>query len=177
MGQAQSGPQGPLGPEGPEGPRGPLGPEGLPGKDGVNGKDGKDGVSNIPGPEGPRGPRGPDGPEGPRGPEGPKGEVTKDFMKGNSLWCADGELCKIPTGKKGIDWNNGTTKITGDANNLVMTGNNNVFLGVGDSPSVRIDKENLILFNSTALQFGGGYDREVNAGQISYGRHDGGLDG
>jgi hypothetical protein len=31
--------------------------------------------------------------------------------------------------------------------------------------------------NNGALQFGHGYDREGNAGQISYGRHDGGQDG
>lgn len=30
---------------------------------------------------------------------------------------------------------------------------------------------------SKALQFGQGYDREENAGQISYGRHDGGQEG
>ena len=28
----------------------------------------------------------------------------------NSLWCADGEMCKIPDNKKGIDWGFGVVK-------------------------------------------------------------------
>ena len=40
-----------------------------------------------------------------------------------------------------------------------------------------IQGNSVTVTNNGALQFGHGYDREGNAGQISYGRHDGGQDG
>jgi cytoskeletal protein CcmA (bactofilin family) len=42
------------------------------------------------------------------GPAGKDGEVSKDFMKTNTLWCADGELCKVPVGKYGMEWGTGS---------------------------------------------------------------------
>lgn len=72
-----------LGLKGSIGPQGPLGP---------------------PGPIGPIGPQGPIGPIGPQGPQGLSGEVTNDYLKANSLWCADGQICVIPSTKTGIDF-------------------------------------------------------------------------
>lgn len=64
-------------------------------------------LAGLIGPQGPKGPQGPLGPQGPVGPMGPKGsngEVTNDFLKRNSLWCADGQMCSIPLDKTGIDF-------------------------------------------------------------------------
>lgn len=66
------------------------------------------GLVGSAGPPGPQGPLGPPGPIGPPGPSGNNGEVTNDFLKENSLWCADGQICLIPSTKTGIDF--GTTQ-------------------------------------------------------------------
>ena len=104
MGQGQSGPIGPKGDPsnipGPMGPLGPLGPQGPKGE-----------PSNIPGPMGPQGPLGPQGPQGIQGTIGPKGEVSFDFMKQNTLWCADGEICKLPAGKRVSDLGSNTLRL------------------------------------------------------------------
>lgn len=44
------------------------------------------------------------GQQGPPGQPGLNGEVTNDFLKNNSLWCADGQICTIPATKTGIDF-------------------------------------------------------------------------
>lgn len=129
MGQGQSGPIGPKGdpsnipgPMGPLGPIGPIGPKGepsnIPGPLGPQGPQGLQGPigpkgepSNIPGPMGPMGPLGPQGPQGIQGPIGPKGEVSFDFMKQNTLWCADGEICKLPAGKRVSDLGSNTLRL------------------------------------------------------------------
>jgi len=56
------------------------------------------------GPVGPQGPVGSQGPLGPQGPQGLSGEVTNEYLKANSLWCADGQICVIPSTKTGIDF-------------------------------------------------------------------------
>lgn len=61
------------------------------------------------GPQGPLGPPGPPGPIGPQGPQGLSGEVTNEYLKANSLWCTDGQICSIPSTKTGIDF--GTTQM------------------------------------------------------------------
>ena len=38
-------------------------------------------------------------------------------------------------------------------------------------------KDNIFIYGGKALQFGQDFEREANAGQISYGRHDGGVNG
>ena len=58
---------------------------------------------------GPQGPLGPQGPQGPLGLPGKAGQITNDFMKANSIWCADGQICSIPSTKTGIDF--GTTQM------------------------------------------------------------------
>lgn len=64
----------------------------------------KFGLVGPQGPPGPLGPLGPPGPPGPPGPTGLDGQVTNDFLKRNSLWCADGEVCFIPSTKTGINF-------------------------------------------------------------------------
>lgn len=49
--------------------------------------------------------QGPPGPQGPLGPQGQPGQVTYDFLRNNSLWCADGNICQIPSNKIGINFN------------------------------------------------------------------------
>jgi hypothetical protein len=174
--QGPAGPQGIPGDTGPLGPKGDVGPQGKPGDTGPQGLAGPQGKPGDTGPQGLAGPQGERGIQGIQGPQGQQGDVTKDFMKANSMWCADGELCKIPSGKKGIDWGYGASKIIDDAQ-LRIISDDNIFLQIGDYPTVQVQKDNVFFANSTALQFGQGYTREVNAGQISYGRHDGGQDG
>lgn len=71
-------------------------------------------MSGPRGPEGPMGKQGPQGPQGPQGkPGGEKGEkgdpglsfdsdAGKSYLKTTTLWCADGDYCKIPEKSKGI---------------------------------------------------------------------------
>jgi hypothetical protein len=72
------------------------------------------GLTGPVGPQGPLGPPGPIGPIGPQGPSGKDGEVTNDYLKANSLWCADGQICVIPSTKTGIDF--GTTQMYNSIN-------------------------------------------------------------
>ena len=91
---------------------GPIGPIGLQGTQGPQGLKGDAGVSNIPGPQGQQGLQGSQGTQGLKGDtgiQGPIGVSGKDADKTTTLWCADGELCSAPLGKKGIKW--GTSQI------------------------------------------------------------------
>jgi len=72
------------------------------------------GLVGSAGPPGPQGPLGPPGPAGPQGQPGNNGEVTNDFLKANSLWCADGQICLLPSTKTGIDF--GTTQFYNSIN-------------------------------------------------------------
>ena len=60
------------------------------------------------------GPMGPLGPVGPMGPPGKDGEITNEFIKANSIWCADGAICSIPSTKIGLDF--GTTQMYNTVN-------------------------------------------------------------
>ena len=97
-------------------------------------------------------------------------------MKTLSLWCADGELCKLPPGKKGLDWGYGASKIYDDAQ-LKIESDDNIFMRVGGDNVTNFTKDNIFIYGGKALQFGQDFEREANAGQISYGRHDGGVNG
>ena len=51
-----------------------------------------------------------------QGPKGEAGDITNKeslksnlYDKGNTMWCADGTVCNIPIGKKGIDLSNGAS--------------------------------------------------------------------
>ena len=80
-----------------------------------------------------------------RGPKGVDGSIGDQaslesnlFDKGNTMWCADGELCKIPQGKKGIDWGYGASKIIDDAQLRIMT-DDNIHFHVGNKEALHID--------------------------------------
>jgi hypothetical protein len=68
--------------------------------------------AGTPGPAGPSGIRGDTGPLGAKGDKGDKGDTgnigdanaVKAAMQPNTLWCADGDFCKLPN-KKGIQGN------------------------------------------------------------------------
>jgi hypothetical protein len=183
--QGIQGPIGPLGPSGPigepgvsniPGPQGLIGLQGPIGLQGIQGLKGDQGIQGIQGLKGDQGIQGLVGPIGLQGIQGPIGDVSKDFMKANGMWCADGELCKIPVGKKGIDWGYGASKIFDDGQ-LKVSSDDNIFLQIGDYNTMQIQKDNVFLANGTALQFGQGFEKVANAGEISYGRYDGGVDG
>jgi len=91
-----------------------------------------------------------------------------------TLWCADDELCQLPKGNKGIDWGYGASKIIDDGN-LKIISDDNIGFQIGDYQNVNLYRDNLLIKESVAIQFGDGFEKEVNAGQISYGRHDGGA--
>jgi hypothetical protein len=171
MGQSQPGPLGP------QGEQGPLGPQGLRGMQGEQGS-----ASTVAGPTGPIGTIGPKGDRGETGAAstipGPSGEVTKDFMKNNSLWCADGELCKIPAGKKGIDFGFGGSRIDNDSD-LRIVSDDNIFMQVGENKdnNFQFTNEALYLKKSNYIQFGQDYERQGGAGQIGYAKYDRGERG
>lgn len=65
----------------------------------------KEGPQGPAGPQGPQGPIGPKGDQGPVGPQGPAGagfnsQESINYLKGNVMWCADGNLCTVPPGKE-----------------------------------------------------------------------------
>jgi Collagen triple helix repeat (20 copies) len=115
MGQGQpgkigkTGPIGPIGPIGPTGPIGPIGPQGI---------------------QGPKGDKGDKGAKGDAGNIG-SAESVKQTLLPITMWCADGELCKLPAGKKGLDWGYGKSKIYDDAN-LYIESDDNVYVRIGD---------------------------------------------
>jgi hypothetical protein len=199
MGQGQLGPIGPIGPIGPTGQPGQPGPTGSAGAIGQPGPAGAKGDSGLvgwndfneaqkldlinklkvfnefKGGKGDKGDRGEQGAAGAAG-LGYDSDQGKNFLKGTSLWCADGDVCKLPAGKKTIDWGYGGSKIYDDGQ-LHIQSDDNVFMQIGDDKGYQFTKDNLFVMNSKAIQFGQGFDREANAGQISYGRHDGAAGG
>jgi hypothetical protein len=132
--------KGPEGAVGPIGPVGPVGPRGEKGLDGTVSWAGfsepqrnelakvlvtnyKSDLKGETGPQGPAGIQGSTGPEGKTGPQGPPGTLGSEasmkqtlFTEKRTLWCADGELCQIPVGKKGI--NSPSVNIGNDPNAL-----------------------------------------------------------
>lgn len=153
----------------------------IPGKDGADGRDGKDGKdSMIPGPPGPVGPpgesiRGPPGPEGPRGPPGDiaSDSALKTSLQPKTIWCADGDICLMPPGKNGIQWDGGLKKISQDANYLTLSSDKDFIVRKGDRDVVFSNDEVAFAKNKSA-HFGYTYDKEVNAGKIGYGIFSGG---
>lgn len=160
------GPSGPVGPQGPIGLTGPAGPQGIQGPQGVvgpigpigpqgaKGDKGDRGDTGAVGPQGPAGvtgPRGLQGEPGPIGPQGPAGSIADDNawrtgLTPRTLWCADGEVCTLPTGK---------TAISASGNMTLRAG--------GTDPRVFVP-------GSAIVQFGEGVaGKEASAGAIRYG--------
>jgi len=180
------GPPGMPGNPGKDGVNGPPGAPGNPGKDGVNGppgtpgNPGKDGVNGPPGRPGNPGKDGVNGSHGAPGNPGKDGAAFHGPFKSlavdgtasfNHIRANRGENEKYVPG-----WGNGVHAWDVYANGTIGAGTDgNVaafFNRNGD-----IQGNSVTVTNNGVLQFGHGYDREGNAGQISYGRHDGGQDG
>jgi hypothetical protein len=108
------------GPEGPIGPLGPTGPTGLKGKD-----------SQVP------------------GPSGKDGEVTYDFMRGNTLWCADSDFCTMPKTKTGVDYGGAKlyneTNAKGSFSNFNIESDNDVFVIIGNNRTLRVTKDKIFV--------------------------------
>ena len=110
--------QGQIGPRGPMGPMGTMGPIGLTGTMGLIGLTGPLGPMGTMGPIGLTGTMGPIGLTGTMGPMGIINDYTSlkstlftnplasgNTKYGATLWCADGEFCQLPSGIKGITFN------------------------------------------------------------------------
>lgn len=74
--------------------QGPKGDQGIPGPIGRQG---------IQGPKGEKGDIGPVGPIGKTGPTGPAGGIQEADIKPKVMWCADGNICKVPSNSTGVD--------------------------------------------------------------------------
>lgn len=83
---------------GAQGPRGDPGRQGIQGVPGKDGKDGKHGAMSEPDVK----------------------KILHDLSAKHSLWCADGEVCKLPSQSTGIDVINKDVK---NVNNIQLQGN------------------------------------------------------
>lgn len=108
------------------------------------------------GPIGPQGPLGPVGPQGPKGddskvagPAGKDGEVTFEFMRDNTLWCADSEYCSLPKLKTGVDYGGAklynSTNAKGDFSNFNIESDNDINILVGNNKSLTVTKNRLFV--------------------------------
>ena len=108
------------------------------------------------GPQGPTGPQGPLGPEGPKGkdsqvpgPVGKDGEVTFDFMRGNTLWCADTDFCTLPNLKTGVDYGGAKfyneSNAKGDFSNFNIESDNDVYIIIGNNRTLRVTKDKVFV--------------------------------
>ena len=108
------------------------------------------------GPEGQKGPIGPVGPQGPKGeaskvqgPPGKDGEVTFDFMRNNTLWCADSDFCTMPKVKTGVDYGGAKlyneTNAKGSFSNFNIESENDVFIIIGNNRTLRVTKDKLFV--------------------------------
>jgi hypothetical protein len=70
----------------------------------------------------------------------------------NSLWCADGEMCKIPDNKKGIDWGFGGSKIY-DNGNLIIESDDIVYTRVKGKDVVTTVADGMNLDNGNPSGF------------------------
>lgn len=108
------------------------------------------------GPQGAIGPQGPLGPEGPKGkdsqvpgPVGKDGEVTFDFMRDNTLWCADSDFCTLPNLKTGVDYGGAKlyneSNAKGDFSNFNIESDNDVYIIIGNNRTLRVTKDKLFI--------------------------------
>ena len=70
----------------------------------------------------------------------------------NSLWCADGEMCKIPDNKKGIDWGFGGSKIY-DNGNLTIESDDIIYTRVKGKDVVTTVADGMNLDNGNPSGF------------------------
>jgi hypothetical protein len=106
--------------------------------------------------KGPPGPQGPLGPEGPKGkdsqvigPPGKDGEVTFDFMRNNTFWCADSDFCTLPNLKTGVDYGGAKlyneSNAKGDFSNFNIESDNDVYIIIGNNRTLRVTKDKLFI--------------------------------
>jgi hypothetical protein len=111
---------------------------------------------NFKGPIGPIGPLGPIGPIGPKGsdstivgPPGKDGEVTFDFMRKNTLWCADSDFCTLPKSKGGVDYGGARlyneSNAKGDFSNFNIESDNDIYIVIGNNRTLRVTKDKLFI--------------------------------
>jgi hypothetical protein len=86
-----------------KGDKGPQGERGLPGSIGQTGPQGLVGPRGPKGDDGIQGPKGDIGLVGPRGSMGPPGGMQETDIKPKVMWCADGNVCKVPSNSTGVD--------------------------------------------------------------------------
>ncbi len=105
------------------------------------------------GPVGPPGPQGSTGPVGQdsivAGPSGKNGEVTFEFMRGNTLWCADSNYCTLPKVASGIDYGGARlynqTNVKGDFSNFNVESDNDINFIIGNNRSLTLTKDKLFV--------------------------------
>lgn len=118
------------------------------------------GPEGKPGPEGKIGPEGPKGPKGEdskvAGPPGKDGEVTFDFMRGNTLWCADSDFCTLPKLKTGVDYGGAKfyneVNAKGDFSNFNIESDNDILVVIGNNRVLRVSKDKLFVGNRDVLK-------------------------
>jgi hypothetical protein len=176
-----------LGPQGPAGPAGPQGPPGPGGAGAAFNGAMSDKQLRL---------RGPDDPnhyvaytgavDGARvqGHSGGQLGTNKGGDKTALAWNADGSVIINPAGLRVSDPNDWMRIVGSDKNGVALYNglsvNDNGGINVGEwarVPQGMVKSNSLNVRGNGPLQFGDGFDREVNAGQISYGMHDGRQDG
>jgi hypothetical protein len=134
-----------------------------------------------------KGPSGIQGPNGIQGQQGPQGigiqSATYDTATGNMTFTKT-DQSKLgpymvrgptgPTGPTGIAGPTGPMGVAGPTGPIGATGPN--WCGNSQFCEVPVGKS-ITVPGVGAVQFGVGFDREVSAGTIAYGRFDGGVDG
>ena len=82
--------------------------------------------------------------QGPKGADGNIGDASalksNLFDQGRTLWCADGNLCKIPAGDKGIDWGYGGTKMYDDGQ-LKIESDDNIYVRTNNEDRIHINND------------------------------------
>jgi hypothetical protein len=89
------------------------------------------------------------GPSGPPGPPGKDGEVTYDFMRNNTLWCADSDFCTMPKTKTGVDYGGAKlyneTNAKGDFSNFNIQSDNDLSVIIGNNRTLRVTKDKIFV--------------------------------
>lgn len=79
------------------------------------------------------------GEQGAAGNIGEKAAIQSNlYDTGYMMWCADGELCKLPNGKSGIDFGKGESKIWDDGQLRIRT-DDNLYFHIGNKEALHID--------------------------------------
>jgi hypothetical protein len=89
-----------------------------------------------------------------RGDKGPPGEISKSkeavkaglYDSKYTMWCADGDFCKLPDKSKGIDWGYGGSKIYDDGQ-LNIESDDNIYF--------KTDKKNRMTVNNNGVSIDG----------------------